>query len=331
MERTRRTDHRPARAPRRALLAGLVLAIAPISCGRSAPPETATPTFQSQWEDGKAELDGYRYEVTRYGERRTGRCVMVFVTEPFSESLRVKVDDPSKHPGDVFEALKLNFVREFQTGIYHYNTMVSVYARSADFAPAKIVLSSAEWCGSVYEEQIFRSGFVANAVRSYFEGESGADTLDAPRDGIAEDDLYILLRGLRGPYLEAGGRRTIPLLPSPFHARLTHRPVAWTTAEIGRARDSERLLVPAGSFRADRYTIRVADGREGRVWIERSAPHRIVKWAWTAPPHPGTAMAGDATDQGELAGSARLAYWKLHGRGDERYLRELGLSVPPSR
>ena len=42
----------------------------------------AAPTFESHWQDGKAELDGYRYNVTRYGQPRHGTAVMVFVTEP---------------------------------------------------------------------------------------------------------------------------------------------------------------------------------------------------------------------------------------------------------
>src|SRR6185295_3327862 len=39
--------------------------------------------FESHWQDGKAELDGYRYTVTRYGHARAGTAVMVYVTEPF--------------------------------------------------------------------------------------------------------------------------------------------------------------------------------------------------------------------------------------------------------
>ena len=38
--------------------------------------------------------------------------------------------DPGKHPAtDVYPVLKLNVVRDFQTGIYNYNTLTSVFAR----------------------------------------------------------------------------------------------------------------------------------------------------------------------------------------------------------
>ena len=39
----------------------------------------------------------------------------------------------------------------------------------------------------------------------------------------------------------------------------------------------------------------------------------------------GVPWAGDSNDSGELAGSARLSYWLLHGEGDESYLQRLGL------
>jgi hypothetical protein len=114
-------------------------------------PAVAQPQFDRHWYDGKAELDGYRLVVSRYGENRSGTAVMVFVTEPFSESMRVKMDDADANPGDTFTALKLNLVRDFQTGVYDYNTMVSVFARAETMEPVKVSFSSAEWCGQTVD------------------------------------------------------------------------------------------------------------------------------------------------------------------------------------
>src|SRR4051812_35432527 len=104
--------------------------------------------FWQHWGDGKAELDGYALTQPRYGEKREGTAVLVFVTEDFSDSLRVKAD-PGKHPpSDVYPVLKLNFIRDFQTGIYDYNVMTSTFLKTEDhFAPVKISFSSQEWCG----------------------------------------------------------------------------------------------------------------------------------------------------------------------------------------
>jgi hypothetical protein len=101
--------------------------------------------------------------------------------------------------------------------------------------------------------------------------------------------------------------------------------VAWTTATAERGPDSERVRVPAGAFEADVTTVRVADGREGRFWIERAYPHRILKWAWAPATKGGSRGGSDGADGGELTGSKRLPYWTLHRNGDERYLPDIGL------
>ncbi len=283
------------------------------------------PTFESHWQDGRAELAGYRYRVTRYGEARTGQAVMITVTEPFSESKRVKSDNPAKHGADTFEALKLNLVRDFQTGIYDYNTMTSVFVRSLDFSLSKISFSSAEWCGHVYEELLVDRNAVRQTLRSYFEGESGDRTLPWQASGISEDQLFILLRGLRGEFLRPGEKKTLPLLPSSIVRRLAHRPLAWVSVTVERAAKPERVKVPAGTFAADLYLVKTTDSRVGAFWVERAYPHRIVRWSWSTTVA-GKGRANEATESAELAGSARLPYWELHAEGQETYLKSLGLS-----
>lgn len=274
------------------------------------------PGFSEWWHDGKAELDGYRLTVSRYGEERRGTCVMIFVTEPFSESKRVKVDDHTKNPSDTFDALKLNLVRDFQTGIYDYNTMVSVFVRSEDFSPVKISFTSSEWCGHVYEELLFYPKEITGHYFSYFENESGPRNVMNVAGGVAEDNLFILLRGLHGPYLEPGEKRKIRLLPSVYFGRLAHRPIEWTDAEIERVESTEHVRVPAGEYDTFVYKVRIGDGREGAFYIEDAYPHRIVRWE----------MLPDI--EGELAGSQRLEYWRLNHNGQESYLEQLGLSQP---
>lgn len=279
------------------------------------------PEFGSYWHDGKAELDGYRIVVHRYGHPRVGRGVAIYVTEPFSASKHVKLDDYRKNPGDVLDVLKLNLVRDFQTGIYDYHTMVSLFVKTADFTPVKLAFTSAEWCGQVYEELNFDGSKVSERFASYFENESSSSTSDVPRGGVIEDNLFVLLRGLRGAWLAPGEKRQVSYLAGSFWRRLAHRRFAWSTATIERLRAGETVRVPAGSFATDVYVVRAADGRVGRFFIERAYPHRVVRWAWTAP----AAASLGGTDSGELTGSARLEYWRLHDPGDESYLKALGL------
>ncbi len=281
--------------------------------------------FGDWWHDGKAELNGYRYRVQRYGHVRSGRAVAIFVTEPFSRTRHVKLDDPGRTPGDAVEVLKLNLMRDFQTGIYDYHTMLSVFADAAGFTPLKVAFTSSEWCGQVNEEVHAgpRGRSLLHRVASYFEGESTQQPLPMPAGGVQEDELFIALRGLRGEFLRAGGSRVVPFLASAFHRRLAHAPAVWQRATITRSAAPAVVEVPAGRFECDAYEIRPTDGRVGRIEIERAWPHRLVRWSWR--PAPGASGLG-GTDEAELTGSTRLDYWRTHDPGDERLLTQLGLT-----
>jgi len=264
------------------------------------------------WHDGKAEVSGYRLTVSRYGENRDGTAVMIFVTEPFNMAKRVKEERPPAKPRETTGVLKLNLVRDFQTGIYDYNTMVSVFASEETLQPVKVSFSSAEWCGHVYSEMRVDAASIRGTCSSYFEDESGPISLGRPSGGIMEDELFIALRGLKQDFLAPGASTAVAYLPGTFYARLSHQPLAWTQATITRA-PNETITVPAGSYACKVYQLRIVDDRTGTFWIEDAAPHRIVKWT----------LAPDVN--GELTGSARLAYWRQHAEGDEAALKQLGL------
>ncbi|HEV8254487.1 MAG TPA: hypothetical protein VGQ78_07020 [Vicinamibacteria bacterium] len=278
----------------------------------------AAQDFWAHWGDGRAELNGYRLVQPRYGAPRVGTAVLVFVTEDLSDALRVKAD-PGKHPAaEVYPVMKLNAVRDFQTGIYDYNVMTSVFARvSAGWPVAKVSFSSQEWCGHVYHQLLPRGPRLEGEFHSYFDGEAdGRDALEMPADGIFEDALPILLRGWNGVYLARGASRTVRLLPSLLRARLEHKPLAWTNATIARAPRAAPLAVPAGAFEVDEWTVSEAGGRTTRYFVESAPPYRLVRWS------------SDTGEEAVLLGSTRLAYWKLNGPGGERHLAELGLPVP---
>jgi hypothetical protein len=319
-----------------ATCAAAALLVSGVAGAKSTPrPATAVdPSFGSWWHDGKAELDGYRYSVTRYGERRRGQCVAVYVTEPFSRVKRVKVDDASRNPKDTFDVLKLNLVRDFQTGIYDYNTMTSLFVRSEDFEPVKVSFASTEWCGNVYEELRVDPGLVSQKLSSYFEDESATRELRRPRGGMLEEELFVRLRGLNGDYLRAGESKTVPFLSSAFRRRLAHQPLQWTEARIERLAAPRAVTVPAGRFLTTVYTVSTGNGHEGTFLVEAAYPHRIVRWAWKQALRQKAAagvvdvptqMRPEGNDTGELAGSARMSYWKLNSEGDESYLKRLGL------
>lgn len=306
------------------LMAGL-LATAAAAWGawdRAQAPEPAAQApsraFWVHWGDGRAELNGYRLVQPRYGAKRAGVAVLIYVTEDFSDSLRVKAD-PGKHPpSDVYPVLKLNLVRDFQTGIYDYNVMTSIFARVAPGWPlAKVSFSSQEWCGNTYHQILPRGDSVLGTYHSYFDGEAdGAEKLPLPAGGVFEDELPILLRGWGGAYLKPGEQRSVPILPSLLRSRLEHKPLKWGTAIISRALDETSVRAPAGRFKVQAWTVAVEGGPTIVYSFESKPPYRLVRWS------------ADTGEEAELLASTRLAYWKLNGAGGEKYLKDLGLKVP---
>ncbi len=271
--------------------------------------------FWKHWGDGQAELSGYRLTQPRYGAPRAGTAVLIYVTEELSDELRVKAD-PGRHAArDVFPVLKLNAVRDFQTGIYGYHVLTSTFARVARGWPvAKVSFSSQEWCGHVYHQLVPRSGRVGGVFHSYFDGEAdGRDDLPLPEGGLFEDQLPILVRGWLGEYLEPGESRSVPFLPSLLSARLEHRPLAWGRATVSRAAQPVSVGVPAGTFQASRWTVAVEGGPTLTYDVELTPPFRVLRWA------------SDRGEEGRLLKTARLPYWKLNAPGGEASLKDLGL------
>jgi hypothetical protein len=284
--------------------------------------------FWRAWGDGKAELDGYALVRPRYGELRTGTVVAVFVTEPWSLSAHVKADDVKAHPAsDVIQALKLNLVEDFQTGIYDYNLMTSAWTAIPAGTTPKVAFSSQEWCGTTYTDLVFEGASAAETVRSYFDGETGMHTLATPTGpALVEDSLLVWARDLAAPFsASTDARVNVAFLPSLARARLLHKPLAWTRATLTRSSASTSVDVPAGHFAVHRVHVDVAavPGGEGArtidIDVEDAPPRRIIALRASD----GYALA--------LTGTLRTAYWMEHSEGDEKLLEQLGLHPPRSR
>ncbi len=278
-----------------------------------APAFDFTP-FWKHWGDGKAEISTYKFVTPRYGAKREGQAVLIYVTEDMSDTLRVKAE-PGRHPAsDVFPALKLNHVRSFQAGIYDYRIMTSTFVRVAQGLPvAKVSFTSQEWCGQVYHQLIPRGVRIDSVSHSYFDGEGdAAEQLPMKAGGVMEDELWILLRNLLGDE-GTSSTRTVPLLPSLWSARSQHVPLAWTTARIETSASTSAVKTAAGSFTVRTTTVKIEGGRTLTFDIEATGAHRIVRWRSTD------------GESGELIASKRLPYWKLNSPSGEAELKGLGL------
>ncbi len=274
--------------------------------------------FWEHWGDGRAEIDAYALVTPRYGELRTGRAVLVFVTEDFTDAQRVKSDGGHE---DEYPVLKLNEMRDFQTGIYDYSVMTSSFVRidgrGTPGVPVKVSMSMQDWCGHVWEQILPRGDALAFTGHSYFDGEADDQrSLPIPRGGVLLDALPIFVRGVTGPVVAPGESVELPVLPTLMSGRFAHEPVAWTTAVVRRAKEIRPIEVPAGRFDVFEVTTEVKGGAATTWQIESAWPHRIVRWS------------NSEGERAELIGSQRVPYWELNAPGNEAKLAELGLSAP---
>ena len=244
-----------------ALLAAAVLAIALsfAHAARSVPSSAMEPSFGDsfwkRWGDGKGELSSYDLTFPRYGELRKGLAITVFVTETFSNSLRVK-SDPGKHPkSDEFPVMKLS-AWDFSTGIYDYNLLTSAFVAlsPANGRPAGTATKSRlrvlqEWCGNVYSQ--IPSSTQARAVddAQLLRRRSGSGAGDSQSQRRARRRRHSALGTKPGrAAAPPGERRETPLLRSikPRGSATGRRDAE---SDLDARRVLERATAPARSVR----------------------------------------------------------------------------------
>ena len=267
--------------------------------------------FRAYLYDQGAEIRTFDLEQSRYGANHSGRSVMIFVTEPFDRVLQVKADNPDSPSAD--PALKLNFTRKFNTGVYPYSTMVSVFQPLAREDPArawKVTTSVQEWCGMVFQQINRREDGLHLRLFSYFMSEGDQDRL--LEDAWLEDAFWTRLR-LDPASLPTGAVRVVP---GSLYCRLAHRdPRAYAAQTTLEDIDREGAAGQALS----RYTVRYEDlDRSLSITFARSFPHEITQW---------TESWGGGTTRGTCTHHRFLPYWQLNGPGHRALRRELGLPV----
>ena len=280
------------------------------------PSSSAPADFWAHWGDGSAELNGYQITQPRYGEKRTGEAIFVFVTETFTQRQRVKSNGGH---GDEYPVIKLNDIRDFQTGVYDYNTMTSAFVRldgqQSIGVPTKISFSMQEWCGHVWDQWLMQNNTWSRTGHSYFDGEADIETTGPIENNtLFADALPIYVRNLAGEWVKPGQTRTMSVIPSALQTRMRHRPPTPKTIQVHRSPTTQSIQVPAGEFDAEIWTLKHNDALYATFAVEKAAPHRLLQWTG---PDGGT---------GSLTGTTRLRYWQKAREGDEALRSALGLA-----
>ncbi len=299
----------------------LVIALSCLAClpSTAAPQGEEDPVssagFAAHWYQGKAELTSYSLEQARYGEIHPGHAVLIFVTEDFSRSKQVKLDRPQAAGSDAVKVLKLNFTKKFETGIYPYSMMMSVFSPvglGEDPHALKVTTSSQEWCGHTFVQMNRMGSGYAIRQYSYFESE-GDVSLTLP-SSVSEDELWVTLR------LDPGRLPTgdFELIPGTMFLRLRHIP--WGLQKVTGA-----LAAAAGEAGMMEYSLTYPElDRKLVIRFRQAFPHEIEGWeeTYTSGFGPG---ARTLTTRATRNQRIMSPYWTKNGLADAGLRQQLGL------
>lgn len=265
--------------------------------------------LEPYWFDGNAEVNTYELEQVRYGAHRKGKAVAIFVTEPFIRSRQVKADHYDPKNTDHTVVLKLNLVREFQTGIYPYRLFSSVFTdlgESASPHALKAVSSIYEWCGVAFTQLNQQDNHFALHAYSYFESEG--DRQDRLPIQFLEDELFNLIR-INPELLPIGDTNMIPGLS---YCRLKHQAIQSVKSDCSKSNVNDTV--------AEYHIEQAAFQRSIRIQYLIKPPHDILSWEESYPEE-GVIMSSTA----KRTHKEKLQYWNLHSVSDSLYLQKIGL------
>lgn len=279
-----------------------------------------TQSFKDYWYAGKAEITSYKLKQARYGEHHDGYALLIFVTEDFSKNKQVKLDDPYSAKDDAVKVLKLNLVKKFNTGIYKYSIMESIFT-PVDLInypnTVKLTSSSQEWCGHVFTQlNLNDSSYDVNQY-SYFESEG--DKNFSLNKTILEDEIWTRIR-INPKSLPLG---EISLLPSLLISRLKHQElqVVKANASLGEipgiAGQPGKVLM--------QYKLEFPDSnREFKITFDKNFPHEIISWEEKYKSGFGP-IAKTLITKAEKNKSLFTDYWNKNKTLDITLRKELGI------
>jgi len=269
--------------------------------------------FKDYWYVGKAEITSYELQQARYGERHSGNAVLIFVTEDLSLNKHVKLDNPIRDKEDAVKVLKLNFIRKFNTGIYQYSMMDSLFTpiNIRDYPYSlKETLSAHEWCGNWFMQLNLRDDEYRVRLNSYFESEGDREfTL---KKAFLEDEIWTRIR-IQPSSLPLGD---IKIIPAATVARFTHEELKVEDAEASLGDFSDKLM----SYRLQ-YKSK---GRTLVIKFTKDFPYKITSWEETY----GSGKSNierSLTTKATIKKTILVDYWNKNKNVDLDMRKELGL------
>lgn len=272
------------------------------------------PQFKSYWKDGKAEISSYELKQARYGEVHEGEAVLIYVLEPFSKKNQVKLDDWTNSE-DREDVLKLNFVRKFETGIYPYSTMLSVFNSIETGHLKKLSSSIQEWCGQVYMQINYRGKKLFYQGRSYFETEGDQDK--DFRKVLTEDELWNQIK--LGPQSLPNGNREI--IPSTIYLRFNHHDAQIVNADLSLVKTKNQEY-SMDSIMVYQLQYKNPENRTLKIFFEERFPFQILGWEDEFKDIAWNSERKILTTRAKLKKTIRMDYWNKNKR-EHAHLKNL--------
>ena len=275
-----------------------------------------SPKFKSYWFDGTAELTSFALEQARYGEIRKGTAVAVFVSEDFSKSKLVKLDNPNEHPDDRLKVLKFNMNKQFKTGIYDYALMQSVFT-PFDYNnypnSLRVTTSNIEWCGQfLTRAQLEGDSIYRVRYNSYFEGEENAELV--LKKNLLEDEIWNQIR-MDPERLPQG---VFEIIPGILTQELVHHEL--------KIEEATGTIFHEGE--TNTYELNYSSiPRKLAITYEAKFPYKILGWEETFQTVEGWGMESKLmTTKATKISDTKLDYWERKYLKDE-ILRKTDLGL----
>ncbi len=258
--------------------------------------------FHSYWYNHGAEITRFELEQSRYGEIHPGHAILIFVTEPFLPDKHVKSDYEESRKKSI-PVLKLNLIKRFNTGIYDYSMMKSVFtpipSEERQFNKTfKVSTTRQDWCGHVYLQYNLEDDHYKVKQYSYFEKE-GDKTVTIPSVHL-EDEIWTRIR-IAPETLPLG---EIKMVPGSFFTTLR-------MIDIGKEKAVAELTNTQEGDGGDisQYTVTYPSlERTLSIRFNKNFPYDILSWSETYP----SGLGEDAivlTTKAKRTHSAMTDYW----------------------
>ncbi len=261
------------------------------------------------WYKGLAEVNAFELTQARYGQLHKGDAVLIFVTEDFNSAKQVKSDDPVSAGNLRQPVFKLNMLKRFNTGIYTYNLMLSVFSPVGQRViphPIKLSCSVQDWCGQVFAQTNYKNNSYWVQSFSYFE--SAGDSTYQLKCHWTEDEIWNQIR-INPDKLPVGN---ISLLCGLFYSRLKHQSFQYYNAEATLLQNSDST---------QEYKIHYPElNRDLIIKFEKNYPYKIHGWKESYQDGKEILMT-----EARLLNSMMTDYWTKHNVEDSTYRQSLKL------